>query len=170
MRTKHHKGGFSLIELMVVLCIILVLTSLAIPYYHNAIETTYMTEATLAWGNLKRFAVGQNLSRHERIEEDLKNRLKHYTAKIICREPEPEEETAEEDQKPTSHEPCWEIEFYLQKPNQSIRYYLATQHNLSQLLCVPLNSDGTSFCQGLSARDQKESIPFAEKEAYLLYH
>lgn len=48
---KHKHGGFTLIELVVVVMIMGILASLSIPYYYKTIETSKATDA-VALGNL----------------------------------------------------------------------------------------------------------------------
>ncbi len=172
-----NKSGFSLIEMMISSVIILLLTMAAIPYYQNAIEATYMTEGTLLWNYVRRYGEGQDLTyKKNRMANELNEnrRFKHFNVTINCRVP-PEEETEEAENKKEENAPvhsglCWEAELSLQDPNQRIRYYLTTQHNFSQLLCVPLNEAGDSFCQSQALKEHREAIAFLEKEAYILHN
>ena len=55
------KTGFTLVELLVVILIIGVLSSIAIPYYFNAVEAARNTEAILLWGRTKNFYRGRQM-------------------------------------------------------------------------------------------------------------
>ena len=174
MYKNNYRAGFSLIEMMIAVVIILVLTMAAIPYYQNAIEATYMTEGTLLWNHVRRFGEGQDLSnKKKRLAQELNanRRFKHFTVEIDC-PPAPEEETDSEQPEDihSSNGLCWEATFYLQDPNQRIRYYLTTQHNFAQLLCVPLNGAGEAFCQSQAVKDHRKAIGFKEQEAYILHN
>ncbi len=167
MNAKQLRAGFTLIEVIIVLLIGMLLSAVAIPYYQSALEAAHLTEANLIWGELKRQATGHNLSlRRNRLTQEINTaRLKHFTIQILCRTPQSEEEPS-----PSTPSSCWEAEFYLQHPNQSIRYYLATQNNFTQLVCIGLNDAGRSFCQSQAAKDFKEKTDFKQQEAYILHY
>ncbi len=150
MNKIYNQGGFSLLELMVTLLIIAVLTAAAIPYYQNAVQSARNTEAIIWWGHAKRWSTGAHFTQES--AERLQNRankdtaFKYFTVSIVCREREEEDNT-----------PCWEAELHLQNPSQHIQYYLATTHNFSQLVCVPLNNAGDSFCQGQAGHEEADT-------------
>jgi len=165
MNRKIFSLGFTLIEVLVALLIILIISLMALPYYQQAVESAHAAEAILWWGRLKNQAAGLNLSRtHSRIENDINEngKLKHFTLQLQCRPPALDN--------PNPSEPCWEATFHLQKPQQSIQYFLTTQHNFAQLLCVPINSAGTAFCQSQATAEHEEPLSFEQQNAYLLHH
>ena len=176
MYKNKYRAGFSLIEMMIVSLIILLLTMAAIPYYQNAIEATYMTEGTLLWNYVRRYGEGQDLTyKKNRMANELNEnrRFKHFNIAIICQVPseeEMEENESEENASAPSSGLCWEAELSLQDPTQRIQYYLTTQNNFSQLLCVPLNEAGDSFCQSQAIKEHRQAIAFLEKEAYILHN
>ena len=152
--------GFSLLEMLIGLVIIAILTAVAIPYYLQAVQSTRNTEAIIWWNSVKRFSIGKNLTqeRAERIENDVNNNGKlKYFLKMICRT------------KADESEPCWEGELHLKNETQHIQYYLTSQKNFTELLCVPLNSAGNSFCQSLSGQDEPLDYKVDDKTAYLIH-
>ena len=152
--------GFSLLELLVVIVIIAILTTVAVPYYLTAIQNTRNTEAIIWWNSVKRWGTGYNLTEEKarRVENDVNNngKLKYFTLRVICRE------------KTGTTEPCWEAELHLKDTSQHIQYYLATAHNLQELLCVPLNSAGNAFCQNQSGHEGEPDRTLDDQEAYLI--
>ena len=152
-------AAFSLIEFLVVVLIISVLTAISLPYYQNAVQNARNTEAVIWWNQSKRLVSGQHLTqvRATRIENDInsKNQLKHFMVRLVCLA----KETAQ---------PCWEVELRLKQPAQHIRYYLATQNNLAQLLCVPQNAAGDHFCQGLAATEDGPDARYGANPAYII--
>ena len=152
--------GFSLLELLICFVIIAILTASAIPYYLNAVQNTRNTEAVIWWGQVKRFPMDKNTTRQraDSIENKVNNngKLKYFTLKIICREKE------------DPNESCWEGELHLKDSSQHIQYYLTTQKNLQELLCVPLNGAGDSFCQNQSSQDKPLDYTVDGKTAYLI--
>ena len=154
------KRGFSLLELLVVIVIITILTSVAVPYYLTAIQATRNTEAIIWWNGVKRWGAGRNLTEEKsrRIENDVNNngKLKYFTLRVICKEKE------------NVSEPCWEAELHLKDDSQHIQYYLATSSNLQELLCIPLNSAGNSFCQSQSGKEGEPDRTVNNQGAYLM--
>lgn len=160
---KHKNSftqGFSLLELLVLLFIMALLSTLAIPYYMTAIQSTRNTEAIIWWNGVKRWGSGRNITQQTalRIEKDVNEnaKLKYFTLRVICRE--------KEDQT----EPCWEAELHLKDPTQHIQYYLATDKNLQELLCIPTNNAGHSFCQSQSGQDGEPDRMLNNQGAYLM--
>ena len=157
----HRKKGFSLLELMIVLIIVGVLTTIALPYYQNAVQSARATEGVIWWNQVKRLAAGQSMtrSRADRYENDINNnnKLKYFTVKLVCRTKE-------------NGELCWEAELHLKKADQAVQYYLSTQENFFQLVCVPLNKAGTSFCQSQAGQDQGPDTEINGQPAYIIHH
>ena len=148
--------GFSLIETLVVVLIIGILTSFALPNYFRAAEKARQTEIMLLWGRYRGWFTDAPLSAeavqnlNERLE---KAPLKYYTARLICRPKSSEEEK------------CWEFVFDLKNADQSVRYRLTTTQNGRRLACSGLNTAGTSYCKA-----QREDGPFVLDgyETYLI--
>ncbi len=140
------KHGFTLLETLVVVLIIGILASIALPYYQHAVESSRMTEVVVAWGRYKNFAGGHDFSpkQVEQITQKLaKANLKHFSAELIC----PPKET---------NELCWEAQFTRQ--NSSLEYKLITTRNFANLACVGLNSAGENFCESQSKQETPEII------------
>lgn len=139
------KKGFSLLELLVVLVIVTVLVSVAVPYYLNAVESSRITEVVMLWGRQKNWANGYKMTAAQAATQTSRmnssGQLKYFTANIVCRE------------KPDTSELCWEAEFSQNKPDAHLRYKLVTLGNFARLGCVGLNSAGTNFCQSQSQQD-----------------
>lgn len=153
-------NALSLIEILVVILIISVLTAVALPYYQNAVQSARTNEAVIRWNQAKRLVAGQSLTpaHIERIENEIntKNQLKYFTLSLVC--------------VPKSISmPCWEAEFRLKQSSQRIRYYLATQNNLAQLLCVPQNAAGEHFCESLSGADMGPDARYKTNLAYIIH-
>ena len=159
MIAKHPRTGFSLLEMLIVVVIIGILVLTALPYYENAVQSARSTEAIIWWGNTKKWAAGKDMTREraDKIESDANEngKLKYFTLKLICRIKD-------------GPEFCWEAEFHLQPPNQRVQYYLATQKNFLQLLCVPQNSAGDSFCQTQAGRDEGPDAEVNGQPAYII--
>lgn len=153
------KKGFSLIELMVVLVIVGILTAVALPYYQNAVESARVTEAVSLWGRFKRMGAGRHMTDHRaaRYERELNENggLKYFTLKLLCREEQ-------------TDLPCWEGELRQKNESTHVRYYLATQNNFAQLVCVPLNGAGENFCRTQSAQDDKPDAQIGEEAGYVM--
>lgn len=158
-RHRLNQAGFSLLELLIVIVIIGVLVSIALPYYQNAVQSTRCTEAVIWWNQAKRMAAGHNLTQAQadrivqRVNQEAK--LAYFTINLVCRTKE-------------DAEICWEAEFHLKVPNQSVQYYLSTQKNFLQLVCVPLNDAGDRFCQTQAASDAGPDTTVNEQPAYLI--
>ena len=142
------KTGFTLIETLVTVLIIIVLVAVALPYYHNAVESSRATEVVMLWGRQKNWAPGTNLSAAQaqkatgRLNQA---KLKYFTGEVVCRE------------KTDPNELCWEVEF-TRLENSSVRYKLLTTKNFTRLMCVGLNSTGEDFCESQSQQDDPEII------------
>lgn len=154
------KKGFSLTELLVALVIVGVLGTVALPYYQNAVQSARVTEAVSLWGRFKRLGAGRYMTpecaaRHER-ELNANGGLKYFTLKLVCRTSE------------IMDRPCWEAELHQKKDNESVRYYLATKDNFAQLVCVPLNGAGESFCRAQSAQDDAPDAQIGEETGYIM--
>ena len=154
---KHLKGGFSLLEILIVIVIIGVLTSIALPYYENAVQSARSAEAVIWWGNTKNWIAGRDISRThaDKTEQNANEKLKYFTLKLVCRIKD-------------FNEICWEAEFHLKNPQQRVKYYLATQKNFLQLVCVPENGAGDSFCQTQAGQDKGPDTEINGKPAYLI--
>ncbi len=154
------KKGFSLIELMVVLLIVGVLAAIALPYYQNAVQSARNAEATIWWGQLKRVDAGKHMTREraDRYEKEVneKNKLKYFTVAFFCR------------LKEDPNESCWELELRLKDASQNVQYFLATQDNLKQLVCVPLNNAGDSFCQTQAGQDEGPDTEIEGQAGYII--
>ena len=140
------KRGFTLFETLVVVLIVGILVSIALPYYQNAVENSRTTEAVLAWGRYKNFASGHDFTSQqvEQIRQKLANsQLKHFDVALIC----PPKET---------NELCWEAEFT--RKNSSLEYKLVTTRNFANLACVGLNSAGETFCKSQSRQETPDII------------
>lgn len=149
--------GFTLLEMLVVVLIVGILASIAVPYYFNAVESARMTEVVMLWGRQKNFAIGQFMSQEQanRMTDRLqKSKLKHYTGEVVCR--------------PTgdANKPCWEAVFTQTDANPHAAYKLSTTNNFARLACIPLNSAGENFCQTQSEEDTPISLD--GEEAYLI--
>lgn len=159
MLNKKYRAGYSLLELLVVIVIIGVLVLMALPYYQNAVQSARSTEAVIWWNRTKKMAAGRDFSQSkaERMEKDTNENghLKYFTLKLVCRPKE-------------NDELCWEAEFHLKTPNQSVQYYLATQMNFLQLVCVPQNDAGNAFCQTQAAQDEGPDTEINGTPAYLI--
>ncbi|WP_428074563.1 type IV pilin protein [Candidatus Avelusimicrobium aviculae] len=150
------KTGFTLVELLVVILIIGVLSSIAIPYYFNAVEAARNTEAILLWGRTKNFYRGRQMDEEaaRRLEEksNREGKLKHYNIAIVCRN-EPGKEV------------CWEADF-LQKEPRHAEYKLTTTDNFLHLACIGINNAGKDFCLSRTTEDNKTEID--GQEAYII--
>lgn len=153
------RKAFTIIEMLVVVLIIAVLTAVAVPYYQNAVQSARNSEAMIWWEQVKRFGSFKRLNedRAHRMEKEANERLKHFTLQIVCREKEA-----------NSSEPCWEARLNLQDSTQAIQYYLTSQKNFTELLCVPLNSRGESFCQAQSGQENGPDAQVEDLPAYIL--
>lgn len=153
------KKGLTLIELMVVVIIVAVLAGVSVPYYLNAVQNARNTEAVIWWNQLKRLGAGKDMTRAraDRYEREVneQGKLKYFTAKLVCRIKD-------------DNELCWEAELHLKDASQHIQYYLATQKNLQQLACVPLNDAGESFCLTLAGQDEAPDTEIEGRPAYLV--
>lgn len=150
---NYIKNGFTLLELLVVVLIIGILSAIALPYYFNAVENARLTEIRLLWGRGKNYLVGRNFSADdmEKITAQLqKAKLNHFTAQLVCR---------------NGSEPCWEIEF-IRNENAAAHYQITSINNFAQLVCVPLNARGKSFCKSRRIKDGPISIE--GKEAFII--
>lgn len=138
--------GFSLIETLVVVLIISILISVALPSYFRAVEKARMTEAVMLWGKYRGFMTDAALLPKQ--VDDLNNRLsnaplKYFTAQLICRP------------KADENEKCWEALIEQKNPGRSVHYRLTTTDNFRRLACSGINGAGESFC-----RSQAEGDPF----------
>ncbi len=156
------KQAFTLIEMMVVVLIIGVLAAVAIPYYQNAVQSARNTEAVIWWSQLKRagrarYMTQEQAQRYEqRVNQE--GKLKYFTVSFFCRT------------KTDPNENCWELEMHLKDDNAHIQYILATQKNLQELVCVPLNGAGESFCRGLSGVDEEADAEIEGQEGFVIRH
>jgi prepilin-type N-terminal cleavage/methylation domain-containing protein len=53
-KSSRHHAGFTLVELLIVVIIVGILASVAIPLYRGATERAYLTEADTALGEIQR--------------------------------------------------------------------------------------------------------------------
>ncbi|WP_428073662.1 type IV pilin protein [Candidatus Avelusimicrobium luingense] len=148
------RHGFTLIETLVTVLIIIVLVAVALPYYRNAVESSRMTEVVMLWGRQKNWATGYNMSADQAQKStDRLNKagLNHFTGKVVCRE------------KADPNELCWEAEF-TRLENSSVHYKLLTAKNFTRMMCMGLNGAGEDFCESQSQQDTPETID--GKKAY----
>lgn len=141
--------GFTLLEMIVSVLIILLLISVAVPYYFNAAESARITEIVVLWGQQKNFVTGRNLTPQEadKATERLQNsKLKYFTGRVYCRA------------KDNADEYCWEAEFTQKDTNSHARYILLTTDNFKHLNCQPINSAGKSFCQSQAHEENPFSL------------
>lgn len=161
MKNNRLRGGYSILEFVVVIIIISVLTAIALPYYQNAAQSTRNVEAVIWWGRLRNTLSEKSFTQAQadRMSTNMneKNGLKYFTFHMVCR--------PNADQKP-----CWEAEFRLKTPGQSVQYYLTTRQNFKQLVCVPQNDAGDSFCQSQSGQDDGPDTQIDEQPAYIVRH
>lgn len=146
-------------EMAICVLIIAVLGGMALPYYQNAVQAARNTEAVIWWGQVKRggSVKSMNEDRAARWEKNANERLKNFTLEVVCRQkPEGSEET------------CWEANLHLTRSNQRIQYFLSTQQNFMQLLCVPLNAAGKNFCQIQAGNENEPDAEIEGRPAYIL--
>lgn len=142
------KKAFTLLEMLVVILIVAILSTVALPYYRNAIESSRMTEVVILWGRQKNWATRYNMTdeQAQKATDNLqKAGLKYFTGEVVCR---PQE---------NPNELCWEVEF-TRLENSSVRYKLLTTHNFTRLACQGLNNAGKDFCQSQSQQETPEMI------------
>ena len=154
--------GFTLIEMAVGVLIIGILTAIAVPYYQNAVESARNTEVSVWWGQLHRGNAGKYMTqaRAERYEREIneKGKLKYFTISFFCREKENTEES------------CWELELHPKDTNQHIQYFWATQKNMQELVCVPVNSAGENFCQSQAVHEDAPDAEIEGQSGYVVRH
>ena len=159
MKNKITDRGYSLLELLIVIVIIAILALIALPYYQNAVQSARATEAIMWWSRIRQTASGKFItqSRAENIAKEINEsrKLKYYTLQFVCRPFD------------TTH-PCWEAQFDLKTPDQSVQYYLATQQNFKQLVCVPLNDAGDSFCRTQAGQDAGADTQIDNQPGYII--
>jgi len=154
------KNGFTLIEVIITILIIVVVTALALPYYFNAAESARMTEVVTLWGRNKNWVIGKEMTAQDadrftnRLNKQVQ--LKYFTAEIICRTKE------------DTGEICWEAEFTQKNENAHARYKLVTTHNFVNLACVPVNDAGESFCR-TRALDEKNPETIGNEKGYIIH-
>ena len=147
-------------EMMICVLIIAVLGGFAIPYYQNAVQSAKNTEAVLWWSQVKRGGSIKSMSpeRAARFEKNANERMKHFRLEVVCREKT----------NPPEGETCWEANLHLTNQTQRIQYFLSTQKNFLQLVCVPINSAGKKFCQSQAGNEKEPDTEIDGQAAYLL--
>lgn len=147
--------GFTLIEILVALIIVVILVAVALPYYRNAVESGRMTEIVMLWGRQKNWATGYNMTAEQAqkaTDKLQKSNLKYFTGELFCR---PKNDT---------NELCWEVRFTQKDENNSVRYELFTDKNFTRLMCTGLNGAGEDFCE--SQANEETPQTFDGKKAY----